>query len=217
MGLLDWLLDVPAPVLKGPGLLLRPPRTGDFEEWRTLRAASRTFLAPWEPLWAADELTRKSYVARLARYRHDARQRTSYSFFLFDDATGALCGGITLGLIRRGVAQTGTLGYWMGEAFAGQGRMSRAVQTVAAFAFDVEKLHRIEAACLPRNERSIALLEKCGFSCEGQLRRYLMIAGVWEDHRLYARLADDADRTGGERVSNGLPDLERKAYPVIHG
>lgn len=217
MRLVDWLLDVPTPTLDGGTILLRPPRASDFEEWRALRAASRAFLVPWEPLWVADELTRKCFMARLSRYRHDARERTGYSFFLFDVPTGALCGGITLGLIRRGVAQTGTLGYWMGEAFAGQGRMSQAVQTVASFAFDVQKLHRLEAACLPRNERSIGLLEKSGFSCEGQLRKYLMIAGVWEDHRLYARLADDRVAPASEFGSKKTTSVEQKAYPVLHG
>ena len=39
----------------------------------------------------------------------------------------ALVGGITLGNIRHGVAQTGQIGYWMGERYAGQGLMLEAL------------------------------------------------------------------------------------------
>jgi hypothetical protein len=33
-------------------------RDGDYPEWSRLREASRTFLEPWEPKWAEDDLTR---------------------------------------------------------------------------------------------------------------------------------------------------------------
>ena len=45
---------------------------------------------------------------------------------------------------------------------------------------------------LPRNERSARLLARLGFEREGYARRYLQIAGVWEDHVLTAlSRADD--------------------------
>ena len=53
--------------------------------------------------------------------------------------------------------------------------------------------HRLEAACIPTNAASIALLEKTGFQREGYARAYLCINGLWQDHLLYARLRDDPD------------------------
>lgn len=170
---------------------MRAPSPGDYEAWRDLRDASRAFLTPWEPSWTADELSRSAYLARLARYRADTAERSGFTFFLFDRSRGELTGGITLGQIRRGVAQHGTLGYWMGERFSGAGRMREAVELISAFAFDVENLHRLEAACLPANQRSTALLERIGFRREGLLRKYLKIAGTFEDHALYALLAEE--------------------------
>ena len=217
MRLLDWLTGVPFPTLQGTGIRLRLPRASDYEAWRKVREESRAFLTPWEPAWASDELSRRSYMARLARYRQEARERSGYCFFLFDEASGALCGGITLGQIRRGVAQAAVLGYWMGESFAGAGRMSEAVRVVCAYAFNVEGLHRLEAACLPSNARSTALLQKSGFVREGHLRNYLKIAGVWEDHQLFALLVEDWSSSAPIRYgSRSAPHQERKVTPVSH-
>ena len=191
MRLFDVFSGPPLPTLRGEDLLLRLPRSRDYETWRTLRQASRQFLSPWEPSWTSDELSRQAFSLRLLRYRRDARERAGYSFFLFDGSARTLYGGVTIGLIRRGVSQSCTLGYWMGEAHAGKGHMQRAIEALKPFVFDVEGLHRIEAACLPTNQRSIRLLEKSGFRREGYLQKYLKIAGVWEDHHLYSLLAED--------------------------
>jgi len=67
--------------------------------------------------------------------------------------------------------------------------MTAAVRLILPFAFDHLKLHRVEAACLPSNAASIALLRRCGFREEGLARRYLRINGQWQDHLLFAQLA----------------------------
>lgn len=201
MGLIDYLSRPNVPVLTGDGVVLRLPRRSDFPAWRALREDSRGFLTPWEPVWTSDELTFASFRRRVARYDQEAREGNGYSFFLFDQAGETLLGGISVGHVRRGVAQSATLGYWMGERFAGKGHMRRAVDAVKLFAFEVEGLHRIEAACLPTNQRSIRLLERCGFSREGHLRGYLKIAGKWEDHCLYALLAEEWSRS----VARAMP------------
>ena len=93
--------------------------------------------------------------------------------------------------MRRGVAQAGSLGYWMGAPHAGQGYMTEAVRTLVPFAFGSLRLHRLEAACIPTNGASIRLLEKVGFAREGLARQYLCINGVWHDHLLYALVSTD--------------------------
>jgi ribosomal-protein-alanine N-acetyltransferase len=69
--------------------------------------------------------------------------------------------------------------------------MSRAVRAAATYAFANLRFHRIEAACLPHNERSMRLLERSGFRREGLARAYLRINGAWQDHILYAMLDSD--------------------------
>lgn len=180
------------PLLRGERISLRLPARGDFHEWAGLRSASRGFLEPWEPRWAPDELERSAWRQRLARYREDYAAGHALPFFLFENSGGKLVGGITLGNIRHGVAQSGQIGYWIGERYAGRGFMQEGLRLLVAHAFDTLRLHRIEAACIPDNQRSIRVLEKAGFQREGLLRSYLRINGIWQDHYLYALIATDA-------------------------
>ncbi len=175
-------------VLRGEGLVLRLAEMRDYEAWARLRRDSRAFLAPWEPLWPDDDLTRSAFRRRVRRQVHEAEIDEALAFLIFRESDQALVGGLTLGHIRRGVAQTATLGYWMGTPYARQGFMTRAVRVALLHAFGVMRLHRIEAACLPHNEASKRLLVASGFSQEGLARGYLRIAGQWQDHLLFARL-----------------------------
>jgi ribosomal-protein-alanine N-acetyltransferase len=163
----------------------------DYPAWAELRAASREFLTPWEPLWANDELSRASFRRRVRHYLRDLREDVGYALFVFAAQSGSLVGGLTLCNVRRGVTQSCTLGYWVGAKYAQHGYMTAAVSAVIPFVFDSLELHRLEAACLPTNTASIRLLEKTGFMREGLARRYLRINGVWQDHLLYALLDTD--------------------------
>lgn len=180
----------PDPVV-GSRVTLRLPDMGDFQAWAGLREASRRFLVPWEPAWPADDLTRPAFRRRIARYRQDWRDDQGYAFFVHRHEDGALVGGLTLTNVRRGVAQTVSLGYWMGEGFAGQGYMSAAVRTVIPHALGALGFRRVEAACVPHNAASVGLLERVGFTREGIARQYLCINGTWMDHALYAFVQGD--------------------------
>ena len=192
MGLLSFLQNTPASAaLQGDGVTLRAPRMEDFKSWRELRLQSRTFLEPWEPAWSDSELLRSSFRLRLRRYEALMESDEAYAFFIFASASEDLLGGITLSNVRRGVSQSATLGYWMGEVHANQGHMTKALTALLAFAFTDINLHRVEAACLPRNFASIKLLERSGFRREGYAAAYLKIADQWEDHLLWAKLTPE--------------------------
>ena len=179
--------------LSGDGVFLRLPERGDYEAWASLRARSRNFLTPWEPSWPADALSRTSFRARVTRYAEDWRTDQAYNLFIFaHDET--LVGGIGLSNLRRGVSETASLGYWVGEPFARQGYMTAALPLVLDFSFHRLRLHRIEAACLPSNIPSRALLKRAGFHEEGYARQYLCIEGKWQDHLLFAILREDWNR-----------------------
>jgi len=185
------LLTEGDPQLRGPRLSLRVPTMADYVVWAELRAASRTHLAPWEPTWTPDELSRGAFRRRIRVHQRDQRDETGIAFFLFNRHNNALVGGLTLSNIRRGVTQAGALGYWVGAPFAGQGLMSEAVAVLVPYAFDTLGLHRLEAACLPDNTASMRVLEKNGFAREGLARKYLKINGAWQDHVLFALVEDD--------------------------
>ncbi|WP_337266317.1 GNAT family N-acetyltransferase [Oryzifoliimicrobium ureilyticus] len=171
--------------------LLRLPRYQDFNQWYKLRAASRRFLEPWEPIWRSDELSESAFRARVIRGKQEFASGQAVPLLLFHREKMSLLGGLTIGYIRRGAAQSCMIGYWMGESHAGQGHMFAALQLAIPYIFNELELHRIEAACIPDNARSVRLLEKAGFQREGYLRGYLKINGQWQDHIMFSLLASD--------------------------
>lgn len=202
MSLLEWISTESGLTLQGKGIRLRSPRRKDYAEWAALRQASRGFLQPWEPTWAPDELTLPAFQRRLSAWRRGRELDQMYAFFVFRETDGALTGGITLNNVRRGVAQTGTVGYWSGQSTARNGHTLAAVRAVTEFAFGPLGLHRLEAACLPTNKASGDLLLKAGFTEEGYAKAYLKINGDWRDHRLFGLISREPTRG---RPREGLP------------
>jgi ribosomal-protein-alanine N-acetyltransferase len=172
-------------------LTLRAPHHADFHNWTGLRRNSAEFLQPWEPAWADDHLSRRAFTNRVYWAQRSIGAETALPLFLIRRDDDMLIGAITLDNIRRGPAQAGTLGYWVGEGFARAGYMREAIEAVVHHAFHRMDLSRIEAACLPENAASRGLLEKTGFKYEGVAQSYLQIAGRWRTHVLYAALRSD--------------------------
>lgn len=190
MAVLDWITPESAFALDGEAVRLRPPRMADYTAWSELRRISRAFLQPWEPTWPQDDLGRAAFRRRLSIYARDLDLGQGYAFFVFRKSDEALVGGVNLRDVRRGVAQSGALGYWVGEPYARQGYTVDAVRAVARFAFGRLGLHRLDAACLPENQGSRRLLLKAGFEAEGRARAYLKIDGRWADHLLFGLVND---------------------------
>jgi ribosomal-protein-alanine N-acetyltransferase len=176
------------PEIRGDGLLIRSPRQNDYQVWRSLRLASRSFLAPFEPRGSEVDLSARNFTTRVRRNRRDALYGTEFSFFIFTQSgrRSTLVGGLTLSNVRRRAFQNVTLGYWMGAEFAGKGIMTRSVALILPFVFDTLSLHRIEAACLPDNTASRRVLTANGFREIGIAEHYLQINGEWRDHMLFA-------------------------------
>ncbi|AUQ61592.1 GNAT family N-acetyltransferase [Phaeobacter inhibens] len=172
-------------------LTLRPPIHADFRDWAALRQHSQGYLTPWEPSWAADHLSRKSFTNRVYWARRAVSSGSALPLFLIRRSDQLLVGAITLDNIRRGPAQAGTLGYWTGQPFGRHGYMREAIGAVVHHAFTKLDLSRIEAACLPENAASRGLLESAGFKYEGVAQSYLQINGRWRTHVLYASLRHD--------------------------
>ena len=172
-------------------LCLRAPQHSDYREWSALRRNSEAFLTPWEPVWGKDHLTRKGYSNRVYWSHRSINARSAVPVFLERRRDGMLLGAITLDNIRRGPAQSGTMGYWIGAPYAREGYMSEAIAAITYYAFSTLDLSRIEAACLPENKPSRGVLEKSGFKYEGVAQSYLQIDGRWRNHVLYSNLRGD--------------------------
>ena len=177
--------------LTGERVFLRPPKRRDALKWQKLRISSKSFLVPWEPSWDASSCTRRAYLRYFKNSNYLANIDRAYSFLIFKTDDKALLGGINIGNVRRGVSQSASLGYWIGEKYSRNGYMKEALKLLIPSLFVDLRLNRIEAATLEENIASKNLLKKIGFKKEGLLRKYLKINGTWRDHILYGLLEND--------------------------
>ena len=177
--------------LTGERVFLRPPKRRDALKWQKLRMSSKSFLVPWEPSWDASSCTRRAYLRYFKNSNYLANMDRAYSFLIFKTDDKSLLGGINVGNVRRGVSQSASLGYWIGEKHSRNGYMKEALKLLIPSLFIDLRLNRIEAATLEENIASKNLLKKIGFKKEGVLRKYLKINGTWRDHILYGLLEND--------------------------
>lgn len=179
--------------LRGARLTLRPLTDHDFAAWSEIRRRNADWLLPWEPLrppYLPDPATdRGAFVTRCRARERETIADHAYPFGIFLGET--LLGEINLNNIVRGALQTGTIGYWIDQARAGQSYMSESLAVVMAFAFERLDLHRLEVCIVPRNSNSRRVVEKLQLRLEGTAERYLQIAGVWEDHLRYALTVEE--------------------------
>tara|TARA_E500000178_G_scaffold353920_1_gene421210 strand:+ start:918 stop:1505 length:588 start_codon:yes stop_codon:yes gene_type:complete len=177
--------------LTGQRVFLRPPKRRDALKWQKLRMASKSFLVPWEPAWDASSCSRRAFIRYFKSSNYLANMDRAYSFLIFKSDDKSLLGGINIGNIRRGVAQSASIGYWIGINHARNGYMKEALKLLIPWLFVDLRLNRLEAATLEDNVASRNLLKNIGFKKEGILRKYLKINGSWKDHVLYGLLESD--------------------------
>lgn len=80
------------------------------------------------------------------------------------------------------------ISYDLDYNFWGKGIMLKSVKAVLQFADSALRLTRIQATVLVDNERSIKLLERCGFTQEGLLKKFEIVHGFHKDYYMYARV-----------------------------
>lgn len=175
-----------SPDLHTPRTHIRLPDARDAPMLLRYRRDNQAHLAPWEPSRAAEYYSLAHCAQTIAEGRAFAGQDRGYPLLVFDPDERQLLATFTFANIVRGAFQACHLGYGVAMHMQGQGLMQEVLRAGLAWAFDALDLHRVMANYLPRNERSARLLAQPGFEREGYAKRYLQIAGVWEDHILTA-------------------------------
>jgi ribosomal-protein-alanine N-acetyltransferase len=102
---------------------------------------------------------------------------------------GRLLGAISIRLVPA--HQRGEIGYWIARHEWGQGFATEAVRAVIAHAFDVLRLHRVDAHHFVENPASGRVMRKAGMRNEGRRRGAVIRAGVPRDLEEYAILRTD--------------------------
>lgn len=161
---------------------IRAPEASDGPAFLAAVAASRRL----HGRWVSPPADGVAYLAWLDRMRQPGQQ----PFLVLRREDDGLVGVVNLSHIVMGALRSAYLGYYAFAPHAGQGLMSEGLQAVCRHAFQVLKLHRVEANIQPDNAASLALARRCGFRQEGFSPRYLKINGRWRDHERWALLAD---------------------------
>ncbi len=164
---------------------LTRPAQNDMKVFLQSVANSHALHHPW--VYPPD--TEEKYVAYLERTNKESQE----SFFIRDNQTEQITGVVNINNIVRGAFQSGCLGFYAVSGFEERGLMGEGLLLVMRHAFDTLGLHRLEANVQPENEKSIALVKKCGFRHEGFSPRYLKINGVWKDHERFAITAEEVN------------------------
>lgn len=166
---------------------IRPLTLEDAEPLVDLLRTNREFLAPWQPIRDPAFLTVPGQRAAIEQLLGDQKRGVTAAHVILDEAR--IIGGVTLTNVVRGPFQSCNLGYWVSSADNGRGHASAAVAEITELAFSKLGLHRIEAGTLLNNIASQRVLERNGFERFGLARRYLQIAGHWQDHVLFQKIA----------------------------
>jgi [ribosomal protein S5]-alanine N-acetyltransferase len=182
----------------------RPVAPDDAPELAALHTANREFMAPYDPVRPDEFFTEPGQAAVIAGLLQQADAGIALPRVILDE-DGGIAGRITLTGIERGPYQNARVGYWVGQSGNGRGLASSALAEVLGLAFGELGLHRVEAAALVDNLRSQAVLARNGFNRIGLAPRSVLIAGRWQDHLLFQRLADDrpAARSGDSAIVGG--------------
>lgn len=117
----------------------------------------------------------------------EASKELFYAITIDDIAVGS----ISLSRKDDIYCRTAELGYWVGEAFWGQGVATTAVKELCSKAFGLMDIVRIYSECVQTNYASQKVLERAGFQLEGHLRKSIFKNGVLLDSYIYGLTKGD--------------------------
>lgn len=172
-------------------IYLKQLEMADAADLLDLRLQNRAAFQPFEPIREETYYTLEGQEKDIATGMLGAQNDQSYTFGIFLQDTDELIGRIALTGIVRGPFQNANMGYFIAQSRQGKGYATMAVTHCVDLAFQELGLHRVQAAVMPWNKPSLRVIEKAGFRREGLAEKYLKINGVWEDHVLFARTAED--------------------------
>jgi ribosomal-protein-alanine N-acetyltransferase len=173
------------------GVSLRALQPSDAAEIASMNERNRADIERVSPPSATDHFTAAGQTLRIAEILKKGELGTRADWAI--RVNGVIAGDISLHAIIRGPIQTANVGYMVDSGLRGRGVATAALRLVVEHAFGELRLHRLDAGAMPSNIGSLRVLEKAGFTRVGVNRRFLYIAGVWQDHVLYEIVGPDFD------------------------
>ena len=135
-----------------------------------------------------DDICETEAYLRSVMRDDEASFRLRYNLMIVAKATGKAAGSLSLHVLDGG--ESGAhygLGYFIRRDLWNRGYATEAVSAALDFIFSKDAF-RVTASCLAENLGSRRVLEKCGFSQEGLMKRHTWHDGQWKDCAVYGRL-----------------------------
>lgn len=180
-------MNLTAPRQHGP-VTIRVVKQRDAKTLQNELLSNRTWLRPWE---ATSPDGPVSFDMRAGIRRLLQQYRDGSGVPLVMEFGDQIAGQLNVWGIARGSLSSATIGYWVGERFAGKGITPTAVALATDMCFSDLRLHRMEICIRPENRASLRVVEKLGFRYEGLRRRYIHIDGDWRDHYAFALVSEE--------------------------
>jgi len=171
---------------KNFNVYIRPLALSDAIELLNLEKRNRAFFQNYSITHPENYWTLETHKELIEKWEENTKKEIEYRFGIFTINDDILIGTIGLFQVFRGPRESALLGYSLDQAHNGKGYTTEATKLVVNYAFEILKLHRIEAGVMPDNIGSIRVLEKAGFHKEGIAKKNVKINGSWEDHQMLA-------------------------------
>lgn len=149
------------------------------------------FLEKWDP-------KREDYFYTLSYQRgllkddmQDFKNKSQVKFWIITKDTKQVIGNVCFSNIIMGNFKSCFMSYKLDENEINKGYITEAVKKAISVMFNDFGIHRIEVNIIPRNKRSLRIMEKLNFVQEGFSKTYLKINDVWEDHIHFAKYNND--------------------------
>lgn len=149
---------------------------------------NREALADTEPTRPPEYYTVSGIRRYLKEEDKDSRGCREFRFWISEKGSDEIIGTVCISNILFGSVKSCYLSYKIDKDEQGKGYATEAVGEVVNFAFNILQLHRIESYVMPRNAKSLRVMEKLNFTAEGVSKRCLEVNGVWEDHVRFSLL-----------------------------
>jgi [ribosomal protein S5]-alanine N-acetyltransferase len=175
--------------LKSERLVIRPPTERDLKLLRASMKLSANHLREWQPMPSTDPTSLTVLSQGIERDRALWRRDLQYAFLVLSKDETEVVGRVSLSGIWRGAYQGAFLGYWICASQLRKGYAKESIRRVLQCAFAELDLHRVQAAIMPSNLASLAVIKALAFREEGLAKSYLRINGEWQDHLLFAKLS----------------------------
>ena len=156
------------------------PTTANAERLLAAMNENREFLAEFLE-WVDSYTTTEKALANIEKSYGD--NVCAYFIMVADDIVGKI------GFVDSD-DNMGEISYWLAHGFNGRGIMTRALNKLTEMGFRDMGLKRIQLTIDAKNIPSAAVALRCGYECEGVLRKYFVLRGVPRDMKMFSKVVE---------------------------